>query len=116
MLNCRRLFEDGLYRILGIADVVEGEFDIRVIERPLEHLTVDLEEGRPRRFGFLQGLAYRFLEQAVVDGTVDPAQEAQLPFRTGQAAFLRKPDVQLSSRQRKCPGVRFHYVIPHTMS
>ena len=33
---------------------------------------------------------------------------AKLPFRTGVTRFLRKPYVELSARQRKCPVIKLY--------
>src|SRR5262249_7236119 len=92
------------------ADVVELHLDIRVIYRPLENLAIRLEDGRPGGFGLPYNVADGLLKQTTPYRAVESHQHAQLPLRAGVTRFLRKPNVKLSPRQRKCPAIKFHSV------
>jgi hypothetical protein len=51
-----------LHGLRRVAQVIEGQVDILVIERSLEDLAVHLEEGGPDWFGLLQHATDRPLE------------------------------------------------------
>ncbi len=72
---------------------MEGQLDIRVIDRPLENLAIRLKESGPAWFGLLQRNADRLLKQIALDGALNSREEAKLPLRTGVTRFLRKPDI-----------------------
>ena len=75
------------------AEVIEGQLDIRVIDRPLENLTIHLEDGGPGWFGLPHHLTDRLLKQITLYRAVESHKHAQLPVRTGVTRFLRKPNV-----------------------
>jgi hypothetical protein len=83
-----------------------------VINRPLENLAIDLEEGGPSWFGLLQHSPDRPLQWVTFNRALDSREEAKLPLRTALTRFLRKPYVELSARQRKCLPVKFHPTAP----
>ncbi|ASL18440.1 hypothetical protein MYCOZU2_06095 (plasmid) [Mycobacterium intracellulare subsp. chimaera] len=76
------------------------EIDMRVSDRALHHLAVNLEERNPQRFGLRHRLVDRPLEDIPVYRTLDLDQQAELPLRTRITRLLREPDVQLPARQR----------------
>src|SRR5271163_3994172 len=96
--------------MLRVAQVMEGQLDIRVIDRPLEDLAIRLEDGDPGWFGLPHHMTDRPLKHITLYRAVESHKHAQLPLRTGVTRFLRKPDVELSPRQRKCPVVKSHPV------
>ncbi|CAM3394296.1 hypothetical protein MYCO108962_18340 [Mycobacterium colombiense] len=96
-------FLDG---ILGAQALIASELDIRVINRLLENLAIDLEKGGPEWFGLAHHLTDRLLKQPRVDGALDSQEIAQLPPRTFAIGFLRKPYIELSARQREWPHVK----------
>lgn len=87
---------------------MERQLDVRVVDRSLEDLAVDLEEGDPGRFCFAHGLPDRPLQGVALDGAADPDEQPKLPLRVGVTRFLRQPDVQLPARQRKCLILKLH--------
>ena len=97
-----------LHRIARAAQVIEGHVDIRVIDHPLENLAIRLEKTGPDWFGLAYGPADRPLKGFTLYRTLDPQEQAKLPLSTELSRFLRKPDFQLSPRQRKCPLPRLH--------
>lgn len=97
-----------LHGIGHAGQVVKGELDVRVIDRPLEDLAVDLDEGHPGRLGFPHRLADRPLQGVALDHAVDPHEQAELPLGVGVTGFARQPDVQLSARQRECLMIKLH--------
>ncbi len=99
-LDARCQPADVLHGIGRAGQVMKLELDMRVIDRPLNHLAVNLEERSPERFGLRHCLADRPLEDITVYRTLDLDQQAELPLRTRIARLLREPDVQLPARQR----------------
>ena len=81
--------------MMRAAQVIEGQLDIRVIDRPFaKDLAIHPEEGGPAWFGLLHHSADRPLKGI----TVLPCpsilhEEAELPVCTGVPCFLRKPYV-----------------------
>lgn len=67
---------------------MELEVDVRVVDRLLDHLAVDLEERDPARFGLADRLGERLLKLVAMDRAVDFDQEAELPLGAGEAGFL----------------------------
>jgi hypothetical protein len=82
-----------LHGMTRAAQVIEGQLDIRVIDRPLENLAIHLEEGGPAWFGLLQRSADRPLKGITVYHALDSHEQAKLPLRTEATRFLRKPNV-----------------------
>ena len=82
-----------LHGIARVGQVIEGQLDIRVFDRPLENLAVRLKESGPAWFGLLQRSADRPLKGITFYRAVDSREKAKLPLRTGVTRFLRKPDV-----------------------
>ena len=82
-----------LHRMARVAQVVEGDVDVRVVDRPLEDLAIHLEDGGPGRFGLPHHVTDRLLDQIALYGAVESHQHAQLPVRTGVTGFLRQPNV-----------------------
>ena len=76
-----------------VAHVVEGHFEIRVIDRPLENLAIHLEDGGPGWFGLSYCLTDRLLKQVTLYRAVESHKHAQLPLRRGVTGFLRKPNI-----------------------
>ncbi|CAM3413292.1 hypothetical protein MYCO108962_19260 [Mycobacterium colombiense] len=107
-LNGQRSATGFLLGIGRIAQVEERQLDVWVLDRPLDDLAVDLEEGDPGRFRLVHGLPDRPLQGVALDHAVDPHEQAELPLGVGVARFLRKPYVQLSARQRKCLALKLH--------
>src|SRR5262249_26081249 len=73
-----------------------------------ENLAIHLEKGGSKWFGLAHHLTDRALNQTRLDRALDSHKIAQLPPRTEATRFLRKPYIQLSTRQRKCPAIEFH--------
>jgi hypothetical protein len=96
-----------LARILRTHEVIARELNIRVINRLLEDLAVHLEEDGSQWVGLVHHLTDRALKQARVDPALESHKIAQLPPCTQAICFLRKPYIQLSSRQRKCLVIEF---------
>src|SRR5690349_20933620 len=94
-LNFRRHVPGFLLGIGRAGQVMEGELYIRVVDRPLEKLSVRLEERGPYRFGLTDHATDGPLKGIAVDGTRDLHEQAELPLRTGAAAVLRKPNIKL---------------------
>jgi hypothetical protein len=90
------------------AQVMEGQLDIRVVDRRLEDLAIHLEDGGPGRFGLSHHSAHRLRQGIAFDRTLDLREEAKVPLRTGVTRLVRKPYVQLSAGQRKRPVIEFH--------
>ena len=82
-----------LHGMARAAQVIKGQLDIRVIDRPLENLAIHLEEGDPDWFGLLHHSADRPLKGITFYRALDSHEEAKLPLRTGVTRFLRKPYV-----------------------
>ena len=82
-----------LHRIMRAAQVIEGQLDIRVIDRPLAHLAIHPEEGGPAWFGLSHHSPDRPLKGITFYRALDSHEKAKLPLRTGVTRFLRKPDV-----------------------
>ena len=93
-----------------VAQVVEGRLDVRVIDRPLENLAIDLEDGGPGRFGLAHHVTDRPIDARRALPCRRIAKNAQLPLHTRVTRFLRKPNVKLSPRQRERPVIKFHPV------
>jgi hypothetical protein len=55
----------------GAAQVIEGQLDIRVIDRPLENLAIHLKEGGPGWFGLSHHSADRPLNGITLDRALD---------------------------------------------
>ncbi len=91
-----------------VGQVVKGQLDVGVIDRPLEDLAVHLEEGRPGRLGLPHRLPDRPLQGIALDHAVDPHEQTELPLGIGVTGLARQPDVQLSARQRKCLMIKLH--------
>ncbi len=72
---------------------MEGQPDIRVIDRFLENLAINLEAGGSDRFGLSHYSADRPLKGYAVYRALDSHEKANLPFRGGLTGFLRKPYV-----------------------
>ena len=53
------------------AQVIEGQLDIRVIDRPLENLAIHLEDGGPGWFGLSHHSADRLLKGITVYRALD---------------------------------------------
>src|SRR5271168_3859802 len=105
-----------LYRILRADDIMASKLNVRVIDRLLENLAINLEKGSSKWFGLPYHVTDRQLKQIRLYRAVDSHKHAQLPLRTEATRFLRKPDIQLSPRQRKRPLVEFHPPSPtHTV-
>src|SRR5271156_5052314 len=105
MSRTHRAFPHGMARA---AQVIKGQLDIRVIDRPLENLAVHLKDGGPDWFGLLKRLADRSLKGIAFDRALDPDERPPLPPRAGVTRFLRKPYVQLRARQRKRAVIKLH--------
>jgi hypothetical protein len=75
------------------AQVVKGQLDIRIINRPLANLAIHLEEGGPSWFGLSHRLVDRPLKGITFYRAFDSHEQAKLPLRTGVTCFLRKPYV-----------------------
>jgi hypothetical protein len=73
------------------AHVIEGQLDIRVIDRPLENLAIHPEEGGSKWFGLSHRLADRPLKGITFYRAFDSHEQAKLPLRT--EVTLRKPYV-----------------------
>jgi hypothetical protein len=86
----RSRFLDGLARF---AQVIKGELDIRIVDRPLEDLTVLLEEGGPDRFGLAHGSPDRPFQPIAFYRPVNSYEQAELPLRTEVTGLLREPYV-----------------------
>src|ERR1700757_1296633 len=99
-----------LDRILRAYEVIASKLKIRVINRLLENLAIHPEKGGSERFGLAHHLTDRALKQTRLDRALDSHKIAQLPPRTEATRFLRKPYIQLSARQRKCPVIEFHRI------
>ena len=97
-----------LDRILRAYEVIAGKLNIRVINRLLENLTIRLEKGGSKWFGLAHHLTDRALKQTRLDRALDSHKIAQLPPRTEAIRFLRKPYIQLPTRQWKYTAVEFH--------
>jgi hypothetical protein len=54
-----------------VAQIVEGQLDVLVIECPLENLAIHLEEGGPDWFGLLHDSTNRPLEGIAFYRTLD---------------------------------------------
>ncbi len=81
---------------LGIGragQVVECQFNLRVVDRPLEYLPVYLEERRPYRFRLTDHTTDRPLKGIAIYRTRDLHEQTELPLRTGAGDVLRKPNV-----------------------
>jgi hypothetical protein len=72
---------------------MEGQLDIRVIDRPLENLAIHLEDRGPGWFGLPQRLTDRLPEQIRLHRAVESHKHTELPLHTGVTGFLRKPNV-----------------------
>ena len=70
--------------------VIKGQLDIRVIDRPLENLAIHPEKGGPAWFGLLHHSADRPLKGITFYRALDSHEEAKLPLRAGVPCFLRK--------------------------
>jgi hypothetical protein len=81
-----------------VAQVKNCQFDVWMIERPLVHLAIRLEEGGPDRFGFSHHSTDRPFESISLYSAVNFYEKSKLPLRSGVARFLREPDVELSAR------------------
>jgi hypothetical protein len=86
---------------------VASKLNSRVINRLLENMAVDLEKGGSKWLRLMHHLADRALKQVRLERAVESHKIAQLPSRTEATRFLRKPDSQLSPRERKCLIIRF---------
>ena len=75
------------------AQVIEGKFNIRVVNRPLENLAILLKESGPGWFGLSHHSTDRPLKGITLYRAVDSHKEAKLPLRTEATRFLRKPYV-----------------------
>jgi len=75
------------------AQVIEGQLDIRVIDRPLANLAIRLKESGPEWFGLLHHSADRPLKGITFYRALDSHEEAKLPLRKRVTRFLRKPYV-----------------------
>ena len=73
--------------------------DFRIVDYPLENLTVLLEECCPDRIGFSHRTLQRPLEGVAIHCALDSHQHADLPVRTSLTRLLGQPDVQLRTRQ-----------------
>src|SRR5262249_30900734 len=71
-----------------------------------------LEKASSERFGLAHHLTDRLLYQTRLEHALDSPEHAYLPLGTEAARFLRKPNIQLSARQRKCPVITFHRTPP----
>lgn len=89
---------------------MEGHFDVRVVDHFLEYLAVGFDDGGPGRFGLPHHLTNRPAEQVMIDGTVEAGKHTQLPVRVGVTRFLRKPNVELCTRQRQHVVPEFHQI------
>ena len=85
-----------------------GKLDIRMVDHRLENLAIGFAESSPEGFGLAHDVANRPFEQFMFDDAVNPRQHAQLPLDTGEAGFLRKPNVQLAPRERESLMITFH--------
>ena len=101
-----------LDRILRGYEVIASKLNIRVINRLLENLAIHLVKGGSKWFGLVHHLTDRPLKQTRLYRALDSPKHAQLPLRTEATRFLRKPYIQLSPRQRKCPVIKFHPMPP----
>src|SRR5262249_22969617 len=101
-----------LDRILRAYEVIASKLNIRVINRLLENLAIHLEKGGSKWFGLAHHLTDRVLKQPRVGRALDAQKIAQLPPRSEAIRFLRKPDIQLSPRQRKGPAMELHPTPP----
>ena len=93
-----------------VAQVVEGHLDIRVVDRPLDDVAIFLGDGGPGRLGLLHHVTDRPHEHSGLHRAVESDKHAQLPVSAGLTRFLRKPNIQLPPRQRKCQVIKFHVV------
>lgn len=71
-----------------VGQVVKSQLDVRVVDRLLHHLAVDLEERDPAGFGFGDGLGDGLLERVAMDLAVDLDQQTELPLGAGETGFL----------------------------
>jgi hypothetical protein len=85
-----------------MAQVNNGQLDVWVLERPLVHLAIHLEEGGPDWFGFSDRSTDRPFERIPLYDAVNFYEKPELPLRFRVARFLRQPDVQLSTRDWEC--------------
>jgi hypothetical protein len=76
-----------------VTQVVEGHLDVRVIDRPLQDLAIQLEDGGLRGFGLTHHVTDRPLEHVSLYRAVESHKDAELPVSAGVARFLRKPYV-----------------------
>src|ERR1700757_447457 len=97
-----------LDRIRRAYEVIASKLNIRVINRLLENLAIHLEKGGSEWFGLAHHLTDRALKQTRLNRALESHKIAQLPPRTEAIRFLRKPDIQLSPRQRKGPVMELH--------
>ncbi|OBH48980.1 hypothetical protein A5687_19965 [Mycobacterium mantenii] len=89
-----------LDRVFRASEIVVGKLNVRVINRLLENLAVQLEKGGSERFGLAHRLTNHVLKQIRLYRALDSHQIAQLPSRSEATRFLRKPYIQLSPGQR----------------
>ena len=101
-----------LDRILRGCEVIPSKLNVRVVNRLLENLSVQLEKGRSQWFGLAYHLTDRRFKQARGDRARASQKHTQLPLRTEATRFLRKPDIQLGPRQRERPVIKFNKTLP----
>lgn len=87
-LNGRRHLPRLGHRVGVVGQVVKSQLDVRVVDRLLHHLAVDLEERDPAGFGFGDGLGDGLLERVAMDLAVDLDQQTELPLSAGETGFL----------------------------
>ncbi len=75
------------------AQIIKGELDIRVIDRPLENLTIFLEEGGPDRFGLAHCSPDRPFKPIALYRAVNFYEQTKLPLGTDVTGLLREPYV-----------------------
>ncbi|OBG17992.1 hypothetical protein A5765_05200 [Mycolicibacterium celeriflavum] len=103
-------------RVLRAREIVSGQLNMGIINDLLENLAFGLEDRNSEWLGLSYRVIDRRLEQFHVEWARDSYKCAQLPLGTEPARFLRKPDMQLGARQRKCPVVQFPPSAPkHTV-
>ena len=76
-----------------VAQVVEGHLDVRVIDRPLEDLAIQLDDGGPGWFGLTHHVTDRPLEQVSLHRAVESHKNTKLPVSAGVTRFFRQPNV-----------------------
>ena len=114
----RRRYRIGFLHGIGCEPVRswKASFDVRVVDRPSGKPGRPLRRMRPwlvRPPRITRRIAHSSGPRCTGPSILH--EKAELPLRTEATRLLRKPDVQLSARQRKCLVVQLHRIsLPHS--